>query len=116
MDLEQLAGQEGAIGLVRAVSRGGLTGTTALAALPFTRDRRLALRPLCRWVEHAPAFERGLLLSAIYDISVQPEVIYEQLDVAGVRACRRSMLELQMQDLTPMEADQVSGILNRLPP
>ena len=114
LDLQRLANREGADGLLLGISEGHTVGLTALRALPFARDRQLALGPVCRWLGAARPAERALFLDALYYMLSESSDIGESLDARGWAGCRASVRELDANSLTAVERDRVSSISQRL--
>ncbi len=65
IDLERLAQEEGATGLLQGLEDGGAIGRVALEAMPFAPDGEIALSRLAELIPQVEPSSLGLILDAI---------------------------------------------------
>jgi len=120
MDLARLARRENADALVAAVYQGGSLGRTALAALPYAADRRIARGPLCAGLARAQGPSLSLLLGGLFDAVVEAPRSVESLDPALDPAqdaqCSNALTALGGELASPGDRDRAASVLDRLRP
>jgi hypothetical protein len=114
-DRARLGRSEGAASLLAALSLGGSLGRTALAALPFARDRREVVGSLCDLALAPVPPTSSWLLGAIYEALADGPRTEESVDPAADALCAGNLRQLsERSDMSPEDRDRALGAISLL--
>jgi hypothetical protein len=114
-DRAHLGRSEGATSLLAALSLGGGLGRTALAALPFARDRREVVGSLCDLALGPVPPTSSWLLSAIYEALADGPRTEESVDPAADALCTSNLRQLsERSGISPEDRDRALGAISLL--
>lgn len=114
-DRARLAQRESAAALLVALSEGGSLGRTALAALPYARDRREVVGRLCALVLGPVAPTSSWLLGALYEAIADGPRTEESVDPEADAHCSDSLRQLSGRaDTSPEDRDRALGAISLL--
>lgn len=91
LDLSRLARREGAAGLFEGFLQGGGAALTALGALPYAPDARVALDRLCAYLSTGQPASLEPVLVAIQGALARPAGDREAFDPEALASCRRAL-------------------------
>lgn len=114
-DRAHLGRSEGAASLLAALSLGGSLGRTALAALPFARDRRDVVGRLCDLALGPVPPTSSWLLGAIHEALADGPRTEESVDPAADALCTSNLRQLsERSGVSPEDRDRALGAISLL--
>jgi hypothetical protein len=114
-DRARLGRSEGAASLLAALSLGGSLGRTALAALPFARDRREVVGSLCDLALGPVPPTSSWLLGAIYEALADGPRTEESVDPTADALCTSNLRQLsERSGMSPEDRDRALGAISLL--
>lgn len=114
-DRARLGRSAGAASLLEALSLGGSLGRTALAALPFARDRRQVIGGLCDLALGPVPPTSSWLLGAIYEALADGPRTEESVDPAADALCASNLRQLsERSGVSPEDRDRALGAISLL--
>jgi hypothetical protein len=114
-DRARLGRSEGAASLLAALSLGGSLGRTALAALPFARDRREVVGSLCNLALGPVPPTSSWLLGAIHEALADGPRTEESVDPSADALCTSNLRQLsERSDISSEDRDRALGAISLL--
>ena len=114
-DRARLGRSEGAVALLSALSLGGSLGRTALAALPFARDRREIVGGLCELALGPAPPTSSWLLVAIYEALADGPRTEESVNPEADALCASNLRQLsERSGMSPEDRDRALGAISLL--
>jgi hypothetical protein len=111
----RLAQSESAAALLAALAQGGSLGRTALAALPYARDRREVVGRLCELALGSAPPTSSWLLGSIYEALANGPRTEESVDPRADALCASNLRRLsESAGSSPEDRDQALGAISLL--
>jgi len=111
----RLAQSESATSLLAALAQGGSLGRTALAALPYARDRREVVGRLCELALGPVPPTSSWLLGSIYEAIANGPRTEESVDPGADALCTSNLRQLaESAGSSPEDRDRALGAISLL--